>query len=129
MGGVAWLKLVLALLFYGVGVCCFRLVVAGVCGWECLYFGPTIILWDIMEVVVDSKNRIVLPRDVRERLKVGRGSTVRFVEVDDGFKIVKVDDKAGDVVERLNRVLLEEPRRTGKPENWGPRRMKSIWVG
>ncbi len=83
----------------------------------------------MLEATVDSKNRVVLPRDVRERLGVKPGSTVRFVEVEDGFKIVKAGGRDRDEVEMLNKILLEEPRRTGRPENWDPQRMKSIWVG
>ena len=82
-----------------------------------------------MEVVVDSKNRILLPKDIREKLRIKPGTVLKIIEIEGGFKVVVTGKRRVDEVERINQVLLAKPRRTGEPENWDPRRMKSIWVG
>ena len=71
---------------------------------------------------VDSKGRILLPREIRDEL----GDIVVLEKTDDGFIL-----KRGELIDFLKefkRIITSDPPRTGKPENWPPSKMKKIWV-
>lgn len=70
---------------------------------------------------LDSKGRLCLPAEIREKL----GKSVVLKESSEGLIIVQGEPV--DFLEEFRRVMLREPQRTGKPENWPPSRMKSIW--
>ena len=70
---------------------------------------------------VDSKGRIYLPREVREKV----GDFVILEKSEEGFIL-----KPGEVtsfLEEFKSIITSEPPRTGKPENWPPSKMKAIW--
>ncbi len=76
---------------------------------------------------VDSKGRVSLPREIREIL----GETVELkpvgrekVMLSRAAKSISKKTRMGDDFAKL---LDEEPRRTGKPENPNPSKMKSLW--
>ncbi|USZ67028.1 AbrB/MazE/SpoVT family DNA-binding domain-containing protein [Halorussus salilacus] len=53
-------------------------------------------------VVVDSKGRIVLPQDVRERLGLDAGTAVDVRE-EDGRAVVEPEERPEDIIEDLER--------------------------
>ena len=74
-----------------------------------------------VELNVDSKGRISLPPEFREEL----GDTVVATKTPEGL-LLKPGRKA-DFFEEFKRAITSEPKRTGKPENWPPKKMKAIW--
>jgi DNA-binding transcriptional regulator/RsmH inhibitor MraZ len=78
-------------------------------------------LADEINVKVDSKGRICIPADFREEI----GATVAIKRVPAGFLLVP--GKKEDADEKLRRIINSKHKRTGKPENWSPEKMKSIW--
>ncbi|WP_436907810.1 AbrB/MazE/SpoVT family DNA-binding domain-containing protein [Halosimplex marinum] len=57
-------------------------------------------------VRVDSKGRIVLPKELRERLNITPGTEVELVE-DDGAIRVERERDPGDILERMERLIEE----------------------
>jgi len=55
-------------------------------------------------VKVDSKGRIVLPQDVRERLGVTSGTEVEVRE-EDGKAIIEPEDDPERIIERMNELV------------------------
>ena len=76
-----------------------------------------------MEVTLklDSKGRIRLPPEVREQV----GDVVIIRKTSEGYLILP--GKSTDFFEEFRKVMSSEPPRMGKPENWTPQKMKSIW--
>jgi AbrB family looped-hinge helix DNA binding protein len=70
---------------------------------------------------VDSKGRICIPAEIREEI----GNVVTFKKTPEG--ILLLPGKRQDAVEELRKIINSKHRRTGKPENWSPEKMKSIW--
>jgi AbrB family looped-hinge helix DNA binding protein len=70
---------------------------------------------------LDSKGRVVIPPDLRE----GLGDHIVIRKTEDG--IVLVPGTKEDRVTEFLKILESEPKRTGKPSNPGPEKMKSIW--
>jgi AbrB family looped-hinge helix DNA binding protein len=70
---------------------------------------------------VDSKGRICIPAEIREEI----GDSVTLKRTSEG--ILLVPGKRKDAVEELRKIITAKHRRTGKPENWSPEKMKSIW--
>ncbi len=68
---------------------------------------------------IDSKGRLVIPEGLRENL----GQVVVVKKTEEGILLRPTKGK----VNRLQRILDSEPRRTGKPENPRPEKMKRIW--
>lgn len=75
---------------------------------------------------IDSKRRLTIPPKVAEKLGLKEGDTVVFQEGDDGNFIIKPGKKE-DFDDSFKKLILTEPHRTGKPENWSPERMKKTW--
>jgi AbrB family looped-hinge helix DNA binding protein len=57
-------------------------------------------------VKVDSKGRIVLPQDVRERLDITPGTEVDVRE-EDGKAVVEPEDDPEQVIERMEQLIQE----------------------
>lgn len=57
---------------------------------------------------VDSKGRIVLPKDVRERLGLTAGSEVDVRE-EDGRAVVEPEDDPDRIIERMEELLADAP--------------------
>lgn len=65
-------------------------------------------------VTVDSKGRVVLPQEIRERLGITAGTEVEIHE-ENGKAVVEPEDDPEHVIEKME-VLIEETA----PENGGP---------
>jgi bifunctional DNA-binding transcriptional regulator/antitoxin component of YhaV-PrlF toxin-antitoxin module len=72
-------------------------------------------------VKVDSKGRICIPAELREEI----GDTATLKRTQGGFLLLP--GKRQDATEELRKIINSKHRRTGKPENWSPEKMKSIW--
>jgi len=70
---------------------------------------------------VDSKGRIVLPKEVRNEL----GDKLILEKRGKGFLILP--GKGRGFLEEFKVVMSSKPKRKGKPENWGPSKIKSTW--
>ena len=70
---------------------------------------------------IDSKGRMCIPAEIREEI----GDTATLKKTPDGYLIVP--GKREDFLEEFRKVITAKHRRTGKPENWPPEKMKSIW--
>jgi AbrB family looped-hinge helix DNA binding protein len=62
---------------------------------------------------VDSKGRIVLPQDVRERLGITPGTEVEVRE-EDGKAVVEPEDDPEQIIERMERLLEEASTNPGE---------------
>ena len=74
-----------------------------------------------VNVKVDSKGRICIPAEIREEI----GETVTLKRTPEGYLIIP--GKHQDAVEELRKIITSKHRRTGKPEDWSPEKIKSIW--
>ena len=62
---------------------------------------------------VDSKGRIVLPQELRERLNITPGTEVTIHE-DDGRAVIEPEDDPDRIIERMERLVeAASPERTG----------------
>ena len=55
---------------------------------------------------VDSKGRIVLPKEVRERLSITPGTEVEIHE-EDGKAVVEPEDSPEQIIERMEQLIAE----------------------
>lgn len=55
---------------------------------------------------VDAKGRIVLPKDVRERLGISPGTVVEVRE-EDGRAVIEPEDDPEDVIRRMEQLIAE----------------------
>lgn len=62
---------------------------------------------------VDSKGRIVLPQEVRERLGITPGSEVEINE-EDGRAVVEPEDDPEEIIERMERLVEETAPEEGE---------------
>lgn len=62
---------------------------------------------------VDSKGRIVLPQEVRERLGITPGSEVEISE-EDGRAVVEPEDDPEEIIERMERLVEETAPEEGE---------------
>jgi bifunctional DNA-binding transcriptional regulator/antitoxin component of YhaV-PrlF toxin-antitoxin module len=76
---------------------------------------------DEVHLKIDSKGRLYIPADIREQI----GDIVMLKKTSEGFLIVP--GKPQNFVEEFQKVITSEPPRTGKPENWPPSKMKTVW--
>jgi len=53
---------------------------------------------------VDAKGRIVLPKEVRDRLGITPGTAVEVRE-EDGKAVVRLEDDPDDILERMDRLV------------------------
>ena len=72
-------------------------------------------------VKMDSKGRICIPAEIREEI----GDIATLKKTPKGYLIVS--GKREDFLEEFRKAITSKHRRTGKPENWSPEKMKSIW--
>jgi len=63
---------------------------------------------------VDSKGRIVLPKEVRERLSITPGTEVDIRE-EDGKAVVEPEDNPEQIIERMERLVTESSSEQGEP--------------
>ncbi len=72
---------------------------------------------------VDSKGRIVLPQELRERLGITPGAEVDVRE-EDGKAVVEPEDSPDEILERMEQLVEEAASNRGKttplPEGVGP---------
>jgi AbrB family looped-hinge helix DNA binding protein len=59
-------------------------------------------------VTVDSKGRVVLPREVRERLGITPGTEVKVRE-EDGKAVVEPQDDPDEIIERMEELVAGIP--------------------
>jgi len=62
---------------------------------------------------VDSKGRIVLPKEVRERLGITAGTEVEIRE-EDGQAVVEPEDDPERIIERMERLVEETASDSGE---------------
>lgn len=62
---------------------------------------------------VDSKGRIVLPQEVRERLGITPGTEVEIRE-EDGKAVVKPEKDPEEIIERMDRLVEETAPEAGE---------------
>lgn len=62
---------------------------------------------------VDSKGRIVLPQDVRERLGITPGTEVDVRE-EDGKAVVEPEDSPDDILERMEQLVADASSERGE---------------
>lgn len=62
---------------------------------------------------VDSKGRIVLPQEVRERLGITPGTEVEVRE-EDGKAVVEPEDDPERIIERMEQLVEETARQRGE---------------
>jgi AbrB family looped-hinge helix DNA binding protein len=74
-----------------------------------------------LTVKIDSKGRLCIPAEIREEI----GDTATITKTSQGYLIVP--GKQRDAHEKLVQLINSKHQRTGKPENWSPEKMKSIW--
>lgn len=55
---------------------------------------------------VDSKGRIVLPQEIRERLGISPGTSVEVRE-EEGKAVVKPEDKPEEILNRMDQIIEE----------------------
>ena len=72
-------------------------------------------------VSLDAKGRVVIPPDLRESL----GDHIIIRKTDEG--VLLVPGAKEDFVADFLKMVEAGPRRTGKPTNPRPEKMKSIW--
>ena len=72
-------------------------------------------------VKIDSKGRMLIPAEIRKEI----GETFTLKKTPKGYLIIP--GKREDFKEELRKVIASKHTRTGKPENWSPEKMKSIW--
>lgn len=70
---------------------------------------------------VDSKGRVVLPRELRDRLDITPGTEVEVRE-EDGKMVLRPETDPAQVIERLERLVEEtaSPEETTPPEDVDP---------
>lgn len=62
---------------------------------------------------VDSKGRIVLPQELRERLGITPGTEVEIHE-EDGTAVVEPEDDPQQIIDRMERLVAEAASKRGK---------------
>ncbi|WP_433629661.1 AbrB/MazE/SpoVT family DNA-binding domain-containing protein [Halomicrococcus sp. NG-SE-24] len=62
---------------------------------------------------VDSKGRIVLPQEVRERLGITPGTEVEIRE-EDGKAVVKPEDNPEQIIDRMEQLVAETATQRGE---------------
>jgi AbrB family looped-hinge helix DNA binding protein len=62
---------------------------------------------------VDSKGRIVLPKEVRERLGITPGTEVHIHE-EDGKAVVEPEDDPEQIIERMEQLVAETSSESGE---------------
>jgi AbrB family looped-hinge helix DNA binding protein len=62
---------------------------------------------------VDSKGRVVLPKEVRERLGITPGTEVEIRE-EDGKAVVELEDDPSQIIERMERLVEEASSERGE---------------
>jgi bifunctional DNA-binding transcriptional regulator/antitoxin component of YhaV-PrlF toxin-antitoxin module len=72
-------------------------------------------------VKIDSEGRICLPPAIRKEL----GKNLILKRTKAGYLIIS--RKENVFLEEFRKVITSKHSRTGKPENWSPEEMKSIW--
>ena len=70
---------------------------------------------------IDSKGRLCIPTEIREQI----GDSAVLKKTPKGYLLVPGEKT--DFLEEFRKIITSEPRRTGKPENWPPSKMKEIW--
>ena len=74
-----------------------------------------------IQIKVDSKGRICIPAEIRQEI----GDTATLKRTPQGFLLLP--GKKEDAQDKLHKIIQSKHKRTGKPENWSPETMKSIW--
>ena len=69
----------------------------------------------------DSKGRLCIPAEIRE--EIGDAATLK--KTSEGYLIIP--GKQENFLKEFQKVIESKHKRTGKPENWSPEKMKSIW--
>jgi DNA-binding transcriptional regulator/RsmH inhibitor MraZ len=74
-----------------------------------------------VQLKIDSKGRLCISPQLRQQL----GDTVILKKTPEGYLIIP--GKQTNFLDEFKKIIVSEPKRTGKPENWSPEKMKEIW--
>lgn len=74
-----------------------------------------------VQLKIDSKGRLCIPAEIREQI----GDVAILKKTPEGYLIVPGTQT--DFLDEFRKAITSKHRRTGKPENWSPEKMKSIW--
>ena len=80
---------------------------------------------EVIELKIDSKGRILLPPSLRRELELESGDVVTLKKSRGG--LLMAPGKRRTFLGKFGEIIRSEPKRTGKPQNWSPSRMKGIW--
>ncbi len=66
---------------------------------------------------VTKKYQVTIPKKVREELGIERGDKIAFVKIEDGYKIVKLDEfieENAKILEDIDKTIKEMKEAIGK---------------
>jgi bifunctional DNA-binding transcriptional regulator/antitoxin component of YhaV-PrlF toxin-antitoxin module len=72
-----------------------------------------------VNIKVDSKGRICIPAEILQEI----GDTATLKRTPEGFLLIP--DKKENAAEKLRKIINAKRKRTGKPENWSPEKIKA----
>ncbi len=80
---------------------------------------------DVSSARIDSKGRILLPSGLRSELDLEPGDSVALKRTRVG--LVVTPPRKRDYLSKFRELIETPPKRTGKPRNPSPSKMKKIW--
>jgi len=80
---------------------------------------------DVSSARIDSKGRILLPPGLRSELDLEPGDSVSLKRTRVGLVVTPARKR--DYLSKFRELIETPPKRTGKPRNPSPSKMKKIW--
>ncbi len=80
---------------------------------------------------VDSKGRVLLPKEIRERMGIDKGTLLRWIPFSERVIGLVVEKKEGNdyesVLSFLENLTINEVERSGRPD-YTPISKKDLWI-